>query len=47
MNRLQNILNDIQRRDMHEQHRVIKENFNLWKGDIPQVDDVLMIGVRI
>ena len=46
-NRLYNILNDIQNRDMNEQHRVLQENFYLWKGDTEQVDDVLMIGVKI
>jgi hypothetical protein len=47
MSRLQNILYDIQNRDMNEQHRVIKENFDLWRGNDKQVDDVLMIGVKI
>jgi len=47
LNRLQNILDDIHNRDMGEQHRVIKENFDLWKGGAPQIDDVLMIGVKI
>ena len=47
MNRLQNILDDIHERDMEEQYRVLKENFDLWKGHNPQVDDVLMIGVKI
>jgi len=47
MNRLQNILDDIHTRSMEEQYRVIKENFDLWKGHNPQVDDVLMIGVKI
>ena len=47
MNRLQNILNDIHSRDMDEQQRVIKENFDLWKGLDNQIDDVLMIGVKI
>ena len=47
MNRLQNILDDIQIRDMAEQHRVIKENFELWKGPYRQLDDVLLIGVKI
>ena len=47
MNRLQTILDDIYNRNMSEQHRVIKENFDLWKGNISQVDDVLMIGVRL
>jgi ligand-binding sensor domain-containing protein/serine phosphatase RsbU (regulator of sigma subunit) len=47
MNRLQSILNDIYKRDMDEQLRVLRENFELWKGNIEQVDDVLMIGVRL
>jgi serine phosphatase RsbU (regulator of sigma subunit) len=47
MNRLQNILDDIHNRDMEEQYRVVKENFDLWKGHNLQVDDVLMIGVKI
>ena len=47
MTRLQNILDDIHHREMEEQYRVIKENFDLWKGHNAQVDDVLMIGVKI
>jgi serine phosphatase RsbU (regulator of sigma subunit) len=47
MNRLQNILDDIHNRNIDEQYRVVKENFDLWKGHNPQVDDVLMIGVKI
>jgi len=47
INRLQNILEDIIDRDMDEQHRVLWENFDLWKGKNLQIDDVLMIGVRI
>ncbi len=47
MNRLQSILDDVNKRDIEEQHRVIKENFDLWKGALSQVDDVLLIGVRV
>ena len=47
INRLQSILDDIHKRDMEEQHRVIKTNFDLWKGANSQLDDVLVIGVRI
>jgi len=47
LNRLMNIITDIYNRDMSEQHRVIKDNFDLWKGSDLQVDDVLMIGVRL
>ena len=32
---------------MKEQHQLIKEAFTNWKGDIEQVDDVCVIGVRI
>jgi len=47
MNRLQTILDDIYRRNMNEQLRSIKEHFDLWRGASNQVDDVLMIGVRL
>ncbi|MDR0348891.1 MAG: SpoIIE family protein phosphatase [Tannerella sp.] len=47
LNRLQSILNDIHYRDINEQYRVVKENFDLWKGDLDQVDDVLLIGVKV
>ena len=32
---------------MQEQHQKIKETFANWKGDVEQVDDVCVIGVRI
>jgi hypothetical protein len=32
---------------MKEQHEQIKEVFNSWKGEIEQVDDVCVIGVKI
>jgi serine phosphatase RsbU (regulator of sigma subunit) len=47
INRMVNILNDIHNRSMEEQHRALKEHFELWKGAAEQVDDVLVIGVRI
>ena len=47
MNRLQNIIHDIHTRNMDEQLRVVKENFDLWKGSDNQIDDVLVIGVKI
>ena len=47
LKRLQNILADIHSREMNEQLRVVRENFLLWKGDMEQTDDVLMIGVKL
>ena len=32
---------------MKEQHQKITDAFSNWKGDVEQVDDVCVIGVRI
>lgn len=37
----------IQDRSMEEQRKVINEAFEKWKGDLEQVDDVCVIGVRL
>ena len=47
MVRLKNLLRDIHDKSMEEQLNAVKINFNLWKEDYEQVDDVLFMGVRI
>jgi hypothetical protein len=32
---------------MNEQKEIIHETFEKWKGNLEQVDDVCVIGVRI
>jgi serine phosphatase RsbU (regulator of sigma subunit) len=32
---------------MEEQHRLLHEQFSNWKGDEPQTDDVLVVGIRL
>ena len=32
---------------MEKQKEILKERFNTWKGNLEQVDDVLVIGVRV
>jgi hypothetical protein len=32
---------------MDEQYNYIKNNFELWKEDIEQVDDVLFMGIEL
>ena len=32
---------------MQEQHQEIKDTFNSWKGDLEQIDDVCVIGVKV
>ncbi|MES2140033.1 MAG: SpoIIE family protein phosphatase [Bacteroidota bacterium] len=43
---LQNILLSIQDKPMIEQEKVLIEKMSDWKGDLEQVDDILIIGVR-
>ena len=47
MVRLKNMLRDIHDKPMDEQYNYIKNNFELWKEDIEQVDDVLFMGIKI
>jgi serine phosphatase RsbU (regulator of sigma subunit) len=41
------ILLKIQYKNMDEQHSILVEKFNDWKGEIEQVDDVCIFGVKI
>ena len=34
-------------KSMNEQHEILIQQFNLWKGDLEQIDDVCVIGVRL
>lgn len=34
-------------KSMNEQKKILNETFENWKGDLEQVDDVLIIGMRI
>ncbi len=47
MLRLKNLLEDIHKKDMDEQYKHIERNFDIWKGDLDQVDDVLFMGIKI
>jgi serine phosphatase RsbU (regulator of sigma subunit) len=47
MARLKNLMTDICHKPMDEQYNHVKNNFNLWKGDFEQVDDVLFMGIQI
>lgn len=47
MVRLKNLLRDIHEKSMEEQYNYVKSNFQLWKEDLEQVDDVLFMGIKI
>jgi two-component system, sensor histidine kinase LadS len=41
------LLLEVHERPMEEQHRILSLIFEEWKGDLSQIDDVLVIGLRL
>ncbi|MGZ4038585.1 MAG: tetratricopeptide repeat protein, partial [Bacteroidia bacterium] len=44
---LKEVLMSIQEKTMAEQEQILVDTFKSWKGELNQVDDVLVIGVRV
>jgi serine phosphatase RsbU (regulator of sigma subunit) len=44
---LKKLLSEIHTLSMTEQKRRLKQNLDNWQGDLPQVDDILMLGIKI
>jgi serine phosphatase RsbU (regulator of sigma subunit) len=44
---LMELLISIQEKEMIEQENILARTINEWKGDIEQVDDILVIGIKI
>lgn len=45
--KFKNLLLSIQDKDMPTQHKILEDYFINWKGDLEQLDDVCVIGVRV
>jgi serine phosphatase RsbU (regulator of sigma subunit) len=45
--RLKEVLGEIQDKSMNEQKEFLEKTFDDWKGNYDQLDDVILIGVRI
>ena len=43
----QELLVKIQDHDMEDQKRILSRELDSWKGNLDQVDDILIIGVRV
>jgi serine phosphatase RsbU (regulator of sigma subunit) len=43
---LLHLINEISNLEMPEQRARFKKFFQTWKGDLPQLDDVILIGIR-
>jgi len=44
---LEEILLDVNQLSLEEQKNILSERFESWRGNLEQVDDVLLIGIRI
>lgn len=44
---LKKFLSEIHTLNMTEQKKKLKQNLDVWRGDLPQVDDILMLGIKI
>ena len=44
--RMEQLFNEVHRKPMHEQKKLIDERFNDWRKDEDQVDDILIVGFR-
>ncbi len=45
--RFRNLLMDIHQKSMSEQKRILNETIEDWKGIHPQVDDILVMGIKL
>ena len=45
--KLRNLLENVNKLDMSEQHENLQTQFDMWKGNVEQVDDVCVVGIRI
>jgi hypothetical protein len=43
----QKLVISIHEKPVKEQKKILTEAFNNWKGNVEQVDDVLVIGFRV
>lgn len=44
---LKNLFLTISDKDLSEQEKILKDTFENWKGDLEQIDDVCVLGVRV
>ncbi|RLD61262.1 MAG: hypothetical protein DRI95_14430, partial [Bacteroidetes bacterium] len=45
--RFKELLLSVQGKSMEEQKRILEQNFTKWKRDVAQLDDVLVMGIKI
>jgi len=38
---------DIQEHTMEEQKQLLMDNLKKWRGDVEQIDDILVVGIKV
>lgn len=46
-NQFKNLLTDIHQKSMPEQKQLLERNFEEWRGELEQVDDICVVGIRV
>ena len=47
LSNFRNLLLEMHTMDVEDQERLAEQTFNNWQGDLPQLDDVLLIGCKL
>jgi serine phosphatase RsbU (regulator of sigma subunit) len=47
LSRFKKLLVDISNKNLDEQHAILSDTINNWKGNYKQIDDMLIIGIRL
>ena len=47
VSRLRSLIDEIKEHTMDQQHKELRDFFLEWKADFDQVDDVLIMGIKV
>lgn len=47
MKQLKNLIVSVRNKPMRDQEQIFNDTINQWRGDLEQVDDILVIGIRL
>lgn len=45
--RFRSLLIEINNKRMEERREILKKRFNDWRGDYQQVDDIIVMGIKV
>ena len=45
--KFRNLLLEVQNKPMEDQKHILNDTLEAWQGDVEQIDDILVIGIRL